>query len=156
MIKLSCLLVIAGVLLTTCVGQWPLGPEFYRGMDQLNRNLNDMTVRLESMGERIARENAARQASGISVSQGSVYVSNGNGVYMTGTGGLVMQDDIRRAQNGIPFGNGGTVFITASGGLGYAYNSSDGSFTMYSLGNDSPPRGYMYHVGPHRTSFRNW
>ncbi|XP_045189397.2 uncharacterized protein LOC123546847 [Mercenaria mercenaria] len=127
MFKLLCLLVIFGVLFTTCSGQWPLGPGFYRSMNQMTRNLNNMASDLRIMGERIARERDAKLA-----------------------------DDMRRAQQGVPFENGGTVFITASGGLGYAYNSSDGSFTLYSLGHGSPPRGYMYHVGPYGTSYQNW
>ncbi|XP_060580711.1 uncharacterized protein LOC132737438 isoform X2 [Ruditapes philippinarum] len=124
MIK-SVLLIV--MLFTSCHGQWPLGPGFYRGMNQLTTNLNNMSIRLQEMGNRMAREREAKVA-----------------------------DDMRRAQEGVTFGNGGKIFITANGGLGYAYNSSDGSFTVYNIDIGSPPRGYMYHAGPHGTSFRSW
>lgn len=34
---------------------------------------------------------------------------------------VLIDDDMRRSWEGVPFGDGGSVFITASGGLGYAY-----------------------------------
>ena len=70
----------------------PLGPDFYRGMNQLTTNLNNMAINLQEMGNRMTRKRQARVA-----------------------------DDLRRAQDGVPFGNGGKVFVTANGGLGYTY-----------------------------------
>lgn len=107
--------------------QWPLGPGFYAGMNRMMNNLNQMSVNLQAMGERLAREREAKFA-----------------------------DDLRRSQEGVPFGDSGKVFITADGGLGYTYNSSDGSVTMYSISTTNPPSGYMYHVGPSGVRYNNW
>lgn len=55
-------------------------------------NLNTMSINLQAMGERIAREREARFA-----------------------------EDFRLSQEGVPFGDNGKIFITADGGLGYTY-----------------------------------
>lgn len=67
-----------------------------------------------------------------------------------------LAEDLRRSNEGMTFGNDGKVFMTTDGGLGYTYNSSDGSVTMYSIRPGSPPKGYMYHIGPYGYRYTSW
>ncbi|XP_052215133.1 uncharacterized protein LOC127833742 [Dreissena polymorpha] len=107
-------------------GQWTFGPDFFRGMSQLQTNLNRMTMHKATLGE-LAEQRCQ----------------------------VKMNAEMARAQEEIPFGESGRVFVTSDGGLGYAYNSTDGYMTLYSLSQGSPPHGYMYHSGPFGTSYRS-
>ncbi|XP_052215128.1 uncharacterized protein LOC127833740 isoform X2 [Dreissena polymorpha] len=120
-------LALTSTLVCGSQGQWPLGPDFYRSMNQLQSNLNRMSVRLATMGELAEQRRQVK-----------------------------INTEMARAQEGVPFGELGRVFLTSDGGLGYAYNSTDGSTTMYALCPGSPPHGYMFHSGPFGTSYRSW
>ncbi|XP_060580712.1 uncharacterized protein LOC132737439 [Ruditapes philippinarum] len=128
MMKLCCLTVLVVVFVARSNGQWPLGASFFNSMNRMASNMNAMATNLQIQGQQMALN---RQQS--------------------------IEADMLRSWEGAPFMTGGSVFITADGGLGYAYNSTDGSFTMYSLKSGSPPSGYMYHINAQGgTSFNSW
>ncbi|KAL4231388.1 hypothetical protein ACF0H5_008967 [Mactra antiquata] len=109
------------IVTVTCIvlvsGQWPLPQSFFDSMRQMTTNMQTMSQNFQLMGQMMA---ARREAA--------------------------FAENFLLAQNGLDYGNG-KIFVPTTGGLGYAYNSSDGSYTMYVIEASNPPRGFMYHTG---------
>ncbi|WAR28480.1 hypothetical protein MAR_014184 [Mya arenaria] len=124
--RMSILLLVCGFAVHTTLAQWPLGPDFFNNMNAMVTNMNTMGSNLQVMGDSIRINGQA-----------------------------MVEDDKVRAAEGVAFA-GGRVFYSANGGLGYAYNSSDGAYTQYSMDGGSPPHGYMYHTGPSGTSIHHF
>ncbi|KAH3811591.1 uncharacterized protein LOC127833741 [Dreissena polymorpha] len=120
-------LALTSTLVCGTQGQWPLGPNFFHGMSQLQTNLNRMTMQLATLAELTEQRRQVK-----------------------------INAELARAQEGVPFGDSGRVFVTSDGGLGYTYNSTDGSVTLYALSPGSPPHGYMFHSGPSGNSYSSW
>ncbi|KAL4231387.1 hypothetical protein ACF0H5_008966 [Mactra antiquata] len=121
-------IVITFVFMPNIHGQWPLPQSFYD-------NMNRMRTNLETMGNNLRRQ-AQREA----VRREAIYNEN-----------------VILANNGTDFNGYGKIFVSTDGRLGYAYNSSDGSYTMYIIGTSSPPSGFMYHIGPNGNhQYRTW
>ncbi|XP_052784051.1 uncharacterized protein MAL13P1.336-like [Mya arenaria] len=157
--KLSVLLLVCVSAVHTSLAQWPLGPDFYNSMDALRTNLNTMNTNMET-NMNTMNTNLENNLNTMNTNlENNLNTMNTNLEMnlnnMASRLQAMVEDDKARAANGVAFA-GGLVFNSGNGGLGYAYNSSDGSYTQYAMDGGSPPHGYMYHTWQFGTSIRTW